>query len=254
MLTPFNWQDPALDPLHPPAPVIAGTNSPNLLAILAWLKANIGGESWGMYVLKLISGGLSNSSHAFGAANDWHYFNGQQRVDAIYWLILHHEALHVDMIIDENNNRIWKSWRDELGGPGWKDYSISNGGTWLHYETTRDGWADNTPIATRLQDPPAPQDPRPTPAPMEDDMPRLITPTDDSAVLLLDGLTVTWVADGEVVNSLLFCGIVPAGVTEVPRNTLKAFELVGSVPQYPGPASSYKAGRTVVGDFASHRG
>ena len=253
MLNFWNWQDPALDPLHPPAPVIAGTNSPNLLAILAWLKANIGGESWGMYVLKLISGGTSHSSHAFGAANDWHYFNEQQRLTAIDWLIANSEKLHVDMIIDEAHNRIWKSFRPELNGPGWIPYTIANGGTWLHYETTLAGWPDATPVYDRLALPAPQPDPRPQPVPQEDDMPRLITPTDDSAVLLLDGLTCTWIAKGEIVSSLQFCGIVPAGVTEVPRVALGAFELVGSAPQYP-TGGSYKPGRTVISDFASHRG
>ena len=256
MLPYFNWQNPALSPATPPAPAVLGKNSPNIEQILAFLKANWGGANLGIYALRAVSGGTAWSSHAFRAANDWGYGSNEARLAAINFLVTNHEVLKVQMVIDEGFNRIWKSYRVELEGPGWK-YITIRGGSWLHYETTLDGWPLATPVATRLAPPPIPApvpvpQPTPIPLPMEEDMPRLIQPFDDSAVMLLDGLTCTWVADGNVAASLFEAGIVPDAVTVVKRNALKAFELVGSPPQYPA-GRIYRPGRTVLADFASHR-
>lgn len=146
----YNWQNPDLDPANPPAPCVTTHNSPNIEAILAWLRSNIGGENWGIYSLRAIRGGTSWSTHAFRAANDWAYDNDDQRLEAIDFLITNHEKLHVDFVADEGHNRIWKSYRTEFDGPGWKEVTITTGGPWVHYETTLNGWADGSSVDSRL--------------------------------------------------------------------------------------------------------
>ena len=85
-------------------------------------------------------------------------------------------------------------------------------------------------------------------------MPRLIQPANDAAVFLLDGLTASWVRDGNVLADLLSAGIVPAsGATTVTRRTLSAFVLVGPAPTPEAYVGATQPGRTVAADFAGHR-
>ncbi len=160
----YNWQKHP----SPPGPPFAAP-SPNLLALLTYARANFGGSNLGIYVVRPITGGTSWSTHAYGAANDWGYTDYRAALLCIDFLIANHEALHVQMIIDENHDRTWKCWRDELGGPGWKTGTGVHG-SWLHIETTLDGWADSTPIAGRLT--------VPAPAP--------ITPTHKEPIMYLE--------------------------------------------------------------------
>lgn len=162
-----NWQK------HPTPPGPPYTKkSPNLVLLCAYLVAVFGGSNLGIYVVRVVIGGVRWSTHAYGAALDWGY--GKDRAMAlrvIDFLIANHEKLGVQMIVDEAFDRTWKCWRDELGGPGWKDGAI-NGGTWLHIETTPAEWANSTPITQRLT-----PTPTPTPTPIEDDdMPTLNPP------------------------------------------------------------------------------
>ena len=111
----------------------------------------------------------------------------------------------------------------------------------------------------RLDRWPLPNEPTPPPTPPappvppivkdDDDMPRLIQPANDPAVFIADGLTVTWVADGNVLTAL--APLVPAGVTVVDRLALKAMVLRGPAPVY-GTHPANQPGRTRTGDFAAH--
>ena len=239
----FNWQQ-AGDPAAP----YTGA-SPNVKLIMAELIRRFGGENWGIYVYRPIRGGTAWSTHAFGAAGDWAYqADVAARVRAIDWLIVNHEALGVQMIVDENYDRTWKCWRAEQNGPGWRSGAITTGGPWLHFETNPANWANSTPIADRLT--PAPT---PPPPPLEDDMTELIQPTNDAAIFLRDGLVCSWVADGNVLSALLAAGIVgPAGARPVSRLALKALELHGPAPVY-GVTPSNQPERTKTTDFATWR-
>lgn len=98
--------------------------------------------------------------------------------------------------------------------------------------------------------PPAP--PAPAPPTMEDDeMPRLIQPAEDPAIFLADGLTVTWVPDGNVLVALQPL-VASMTITKVNRIALKALVLRGPVPVY-GTHPSTQPGRTRSGDFAAHQ-
>lgn len=92
--------------------------------------------------------------------------------------------------------------------------------------------------------------PTPPPTPTEDDMPRLIQPTHDAAVFLLDGLVATWVRDGNVLAAL--APLVSPGVTTVDRLALHALELHGPAPAY-GVTPPDQPERTVASDFAVWR-
>ncbi len=230
--------------------------SPNLKALLTYALANFGGSNLGIYVVRPITGGTQPSSHAFGAANDWGY-GSDYRAALLYidFLIEHHEALGVQMIVDEGHDRTWKCSRPELGDkPGWKSSPIA-GGSWLHIETHPTAWANDIPIEQRLAPAPDPT-PAPTPPqplPLEDDMPRLIQPANDPAVFLLDGLQCSWVRDANVLADLLSAGIVPATkAARVTRRSLSAFVLVGPAPAYTTHPPS-EPERTKPTDFAGHR-
>ena len=161
MMLYHNWQQ---HPTRPGPPFAAA--SPNLKTLLAYALANFGGSNLGIYVVRPVTGGTRWSTHAYGAANDWGY--GKDYLLALRYidfLIANHEALHVQMIVDEAHDRTWKCWRDELNGPGWKAGAVTGGGTWLHIETTPEGWADTTPIAARLTVSLPPIPPVPTPIP-----------------------------------------------------------------------------------------
>lgn len=227
--------------------------SPNVKLIMTELIRKFGGANWGIYVYRAVRGGTSWSTHAWGGAGDWAYqTDAAARLAAINWLIEYHIALHVQMIVDENNNRTWKCWRDELNGPGWKPGVITTGGPWLHFETTPNGWGDTQPIANRpgMTAAPTPQ-PIPPINPMEDDMLRLIQPTTDAAIFLLDGLICTWVQNGNVYNALSSL-VAPGGAVQLDRLALKALELHGPAPIYSGTPAN-QPGRTVPADFAVHR-
>lgn len=93
--------------------------------------------------------------------------------------------------------------------------------------------------------------PHPNPSnPVEDDvMPKLIRPADDdAAVLLVDGLVVTWVRDQDAQAALVEAELCSAGEPRVVRRAaLRALELHGPAPDYTGVGMP---GRTVPSDFA----
>jgi len=160
----FNWQSSGLVPGAP-----FNKTSPNIAAIRTYVLAHFGGTNLGTYGVRKTRSGSSYgsqwSTHAFGGAWDWGYGSDDaMRLAVCAWLIEHHDKLHVQMIVDEGHDRTWKSFRRELGGPGWKNSDIV-GWAWLHIETTKDGWNDATPIEQRLGM--AAPKPVPAPAPLD---------------------------------------------------------------------------------------
>ena len=223
--------------------------SPNLMSLLHFLLAFFGGSMLGCYVVRRQrsnSGyGTKWSTHAFGAALDWGYTDRKMALRVIDWLIANYEVLGVQMIVDEGYGRTWLC--DRGGVPGWK--AGGNGGNWLHLETTPDRWADATPVADRLT-------PAPAPPKEDEEMLSRIRVNDDIAELLLDGSEVTWIPDGNVAAALAAVpGVVTPGVVVVGRLFLKALILNGGAPTTAAYATADAAhpGRTVAGDFASHR-
>lgn len=145
----FNWQSSGLEPGAP-----FNKTSPNIAVIRSYVLAKFGGANLGTYGVRKTRNGSTYgsqwSTHAYGGAWDWGYGKDDaMRLRVIDWLIANHEKLHVQMIVDEGHDRAWKSYRKELGGPGWKSSDII-GWSWLHIETTKDGWFDDTPIEQRL--------------------------------------------------------------------------------------------------------
>jgi hypothetical protein len=145
--------------------------SPNLQALLRYLIATFGGQGHGIYGVRPIRGGTAPSTHSYGAALDWRYRNvgaGRRNVAdieaVIGWLIANSEELGVQMIIDYEGGRIWKT------GRGWKDRAEGKtpGNAWLHIETTPDNWADTRPIETRGSSTPHPMPPTTEQPPLAD--------------------------------------------------------------------------------------
>lgn len=131
--------------------------SPNLLTLLAYLLAVVGGQHLGCYGVRPIRGGSSWSSHAFGSAFDWRYANvgagyrevGEPAFRAVVlpWLIKNADRLGIQQIHDYKAARIWRTGRGWLpnGGPGmgeaWALY--------IHVETNAASWSNQTPINLR---------------------------------------------------------------------------------------------------------
>ena len=228
----FNWQRSGLTPGAP-----FDRTSPNIAAIRAHVLARFGGTNLGTYGVRPITGGTQWSTHAYGAAWDWGYgADNALRLRVIDWLIANHEKLHVQMIVDEGHDRVWKSYRPELGGPGWKNVDIV-GWAWLHIETTKDGWGDSTPVEQRLG---APQPPQP-PTPDEDDMRTLPTPQ-----RVYDSRKSTLLKAGEVRSVPVLANVVGVNITVVNPGGDGHLVAWGADP---APATSninFYAGRTVA--------
>lgn len=138
--------------------------SPNLTALKEHCIPTFGGTNLGTYNRRLQSnGGTKWSTHAYGAAWDYGYTTDPMRLQIIDFLIDNHEALGVQMIVDEGHDRTWKCDRTDVNG-GWKTGSGVHG-SWLHIETTLDMWDDASPIPGRLV---AVEPPTPNPTPTKD--------------------------------------------------------------------------------------
>lgn len=159
----YNWQR------HTPAPDPAYRSlSPNLDALgdelsKRWAMEYLGGYGW-----RPIRGGSSPSSHGFGAAIDLGYRTVGRTValsEILPFLLDLSEELGVQAVHDYYGSRIWRA------GRGWKAQTPSSttgmGQSWatyFHIETSRDRWADSTPIPNRLGSTPIPA-PVPIPNP-----------------------------------------------------------------------------------------
>lgn len=162
----YNWQT------HRPTPD-ANFNrcSPNLVVLGTELGSRWSMTNNGCYGVRPIRGGSAPSSHSYGAAIDRTYNTiGRARVvaEVLPWLINHSAELHIDAIHDYLAARIWHAGRTTDIGDAHTQWwatqprsTVTGMGqswaTYLHIETTRDGWADNTPTANRMTSVPTPQ-------------------------------------------------------------------------------------------------
>lgn len=124
--------------------------SPNLVEICDWLIKRWGGTKVGIYNKRPVRGGDVPSSHTFGAALDWRYRLRKDAEEVMKVLVRHHEKLGVQVIIDYVGCRQW------IVGSGWKPLkpnAVKGFGEawakWLHVETTKEAWRNNTPIENR---------------------------------------------------------------------------------------------------------
>ena len=137
-------------------------DSPNLTAIKDYLCKRWGGSSVGILNKRPIRGGLSPSSHTFGAALDWRYgdtVGHRHKVEneVLPWLIDNSEELGIQAIHDYYGCTVWRSVREE-GKRGWKAQPKgSEGGAmgttwakWLHVETTKEFWKDARRVDERF--------------------------------------------------------------------------------------------------------
>lgn len=133
--------------------------SPNLVQINHYLSQTFGGHSLGCHNDRVIAGSSSMSSHAWGAALDFLPDGGSAEAlsSVAPFLIQWSHELSINAIHDYVHQLIWKP------GPqtGWVHASIgSQGGQWLHIETSPSGWADARPVSDRVKPmPPAPPAP-----------------------------------------------------------------------------------------------
>lgn len=137
--------------------------SPNLRAILTWAINTWGLTSLGCYGERPVRGGYLPSPHSHGAAIDLSYGPGDERRDLflgviVPTLIRNRDQLAVQAIHDYVGNRIWRVgrtadpngaedvwWRRQTTGAGMG----SSWATYMHVETTLQGWAIDTPIDDR---------------------------------------------------------------------------------------------------------
>lgn len=151
-ITFFNWQSGALSPGVAPY----NTLSPNLIAVRDELGKRFGGTSLGGYGVRPVRGGSSPSSHGFGSAFDWRIADDAARAAAMAWLIANYEVLGVQAIHDYRGGRIWHANRYPGKDPNtwWRPSQVPNmGESWavyLHIETDRSNWSNNTPVANRV--------------------------------------------------------------------------------------------------------
>jgi len=124
--------------------------SPNLVQLKDHLTKVWGGSNLGIYNKRTIRDGDALSSHSYGAALDWRCESRRPALAGMSFMIKNHEKLGVQMIIDYVGCRIW------IAGRGWKPATPNpkNGmGTtwakWVHVETTKKDWGNNTPIPNR---------------------------------------------------------------------------------------------------------
>lgn len=144
----YNWQKPKKTDY-----VKFRSASPNLVALKDYLIKRWGGTNVGILSKRPIHGGSAPSTHTFGAALDWRYGSMDRVVmerEVFPFLIENSLELGVQMIADYLKCRIWtpsKGWHkvppNRYGmGAAW--------GTWLHIETNKTQWKNNTPVSNRL--------------------------------------------------------------------------------------------------------
>lgn len=147
--------------LEPGAPYDAA--SPNLQALAAYCHTRWKLKSLGIYNRRPVRGGTAWSSHAFGAAVDLGF--GERHggpgiavleADILPWLIANSQELGIQRIHHYQRTRYWEA------GRGWVEKSPGQGNDWIHVETTREAWADASPVRERLVE--APQSPASAPS------------------------------------------------------------------------------------------
>ena len=130
------------------------TSSPNLLAIKDEVMKRFGGTNNGLYAKRPIRGGEAPSSHSFGSAWDWRYPSRKVAIDVMNWLVQNSAEFGVQAVHDYVGCRIWRSKRIN-GKSGWLKQKPDQQGMgqawakWIHIETTKTMWKNNTPIANR---------------------------------------------------------------------------------------------------------
>lgn len=152
----FNWSEMPDDPDY-------NKCSPNLVAIKTWAVNTWGMNSLGCYGERAVRLGVKPSPHSHGAALDLAYGAGTPRRDVcihaiIPTLIRNSEKLHLQAIHDYWGSRIWRAgrtcnvndaemswWRHQTKGAGMGEQWA----TYLHLETSPDGWADARPVDDR---------------------------------------------------------------------------------------------------------
>lgn len=140
----YNWQSPKKIDY-----VKFRKESPNMVELKDVLIKTYGGTSVGILNRRPVRGGTAPSTHTFGAALDWRYTNRSFADIAMKWIVKNHDALGVQMIVDYVGGRIWTL------AHGWKKQKPNEHGMcqpwakWLHIESTRDDWGNNTPIEKR---------------------------------------------------------------------------------------------------------
>jgi hypothetical protein len=144
----YNWQTQAtkLDRVR-----FGGKASPNILAIKEYVMKRWGGRNLGLVNKRKIRGGSLLSSHYYGAAWDWGY-NTRTRAEAVMnYLVNNSNELGVQKIHDYVGCRIWSSKN------GWRKANKSTSGMgtawakWIHVETTKNMWGNNTPVSDRVR-------------------------------------------------------------------------------------------------------
>lgn len=141
--------------------------SPNLKALLDYLKTRWGGQNLGIggskATVRNVRGGSADSSHNYGAALDWRYSEapGREKIlsEVLPFLIDHHEILGIQLIVDYIGSRAWNATRNGDAFGGWKVLKASSSGIgqswaqWLHIETNSDSWGNSKPVADRFPPP-----------------------------------------------------------------------------------------------------
>lgn len=191
----FDWDDSGLPYNEPPWEQC----SPNLIQLGNYFLS-FGGQDLGCEQDRPVRQGSTISEHSWGAARDLRYgppwLDGTnpppwpggrtQALEFIDWVIAYSVELHICRINDYVGDRIWTAgrtanildaytlWWKPQGGSG------AMGDSWaryFHFVTTRDGWADATPIAQRGI-PLFGETAQPEPEPEDDDMKRYIAKLD----------------------------------------------------------------------------
>lgn len=135
--------------------------SPNLLAIKSWLDARyVEGTYLGCHMDRDIRDGGSPSEHSWGAAMDWSYQPGLREATANLLISISKE-LGIVAIHDYVACRIWRAGRtsniNDAYTTWWRQQTPNTGNgmgqswaTYFHIVTSKDKFADTTPIVTRL--------------------------------------------------------------------------------------------------------
>ncbi len=137
-------------------------DSPNLMALNAYLLKRWGGLYLGCYGVRPVRSGQAWSSHAFGAAIDWRYMNpgaGRAKLESeiLPFLIDNSKELGIQAIHDYVGCRIWRSNRGDGQGAYWKTQTKDSAGMgqswagWLHIEVDAHFWGDARPVEEKLQ-------------------------------------------------------------------------------------------------------
>jgi hypothetical protein len=128
-----------------------GKASPNILAIKEHVMKRYGGSNLGVINKRKVRGGESLSTHYFGAAWDWGYRTRTRAETVINFLVNNSQELGVQMVVDYVGGRIWTSTG------GWRKAKPSKTGMgqawarWIHVETTKSQWGNNTPVSSRIR-------------------------------------------------------------------------------------------------------